>query len=74
MPEGQVLELDPILGVEALPAIAPPRIALGTRPIESANPTDPLALADPRPFEIEMSGGPMLAPEDLALEQGKRRR
>jgi hypothetical protein len=73
MKDGRVLEVDPILGVEALPGIAPPPIALGTRPIETLDPSQPLVLADPRPFAVAMSGTPLLAPEDPALEHGKRR-
>jgi len=75
MKDGRVLEVDPILGVETLPGIAPPPMALGTRPIESLPSPQPIALADLRPFQIAMSGGPMLAAqEDPALDQGKHRR
>ncbi|HWE24098.1 MAG TPA: hypothetical protein VG496_09175 [Myxococcales bacterium] len=75
MRDGRVLEVDPILGVEALPGIAPPAIALGTRPIDSLDPAQPLALAEVTSFEIAMSGTPMLtAQEDAAPEHGKRRR
>jgi hypothetical protein len=75
MADGRVLEVDPILGVEALPGIAPPPIALGTRAIDSISSEQPLSLADARSFQIEVSGAAMFAaPEDDALEQGKHRR
>jgi hypothetical protein len=73
MPDGRVLEVDPILGVEALPGIAPPPAPLGSRAIESFEPADPLLLADARSFEIHLSA-PVLTPDDAALEQGKHRR
>ena len=73
MADGRVLEVDPILGVETLPGIAPPAVALGSRPVESLVAAEPLQLADARPFEIHMSA-PVLAPEDPELEHGKRRR
>ena len=73
MPDGRALEVDPILGLEALPAIAPPPVPLGARAIESHAPTEPLLLADPRPFEIRMTAQ-VPAPEDPALEHGKHRR
>jgi hypothetical protein len=75
MPDGRVLEVDPILGVEALPGIAPPPIALGTRPIESVPAGQPLAIADVRSFHVEVSGAALFAAqEDAALEHGKHRR
>ena len=75
MKDGRVLEVDPILGVEALPGIAPPAIALGTRPIDSLDSTQPLVLADVRSFHVAMSGAQMLAaPEDPAPAHGKGRR
>jgi len=73
MPDGRVLEVDPILGIEALPGITPPAVPLGSRPIESLAPAEPLVLADARPFEIHMTA-PVMTPEDSALEHGKHRR
>jgi hypothetical protein len=74
MKDGRSLEVDPILGVEAFPGIAPPAIALGTRPIESADTAQPLTLADVRSFQVTMSSTPMLAAqEEAAAEHGKRR-
>jgi hypothetical protein len=73
MPDGRVLEVDPILGIEALPGIAPPPVRLGSRPIESLLPAEPLVIADARPFEIHMTAQ-VPAPEDPALEHGKHRR
>jgi hypothetical protein len=75
MKDGRVLEVDPILGVEALPGIAPPAIALGTRPIESPASEQSFSLADVRSFQVAVSGGAMLAAQDdPALEHGKHRR
>jgi hypothetical protein len=74
MKDGCVLELDPILGVEALPGIAPPPVSLGTRLVDSLTATQPLTLADLRPFQIAMSGAALIAADDSALEQGKHRR
>ncbi|HYZ89244.1 MAG TPA: hypothetical protein VE620_08110 [Myxococcales bacterium] len=75
MADGRVLELDPILGVETLPGIAPPPVALGTRPIESSTSEQPLSLADARSFQIEVNGAALFAAsEDSALEHGKHRR
>ena len=74
MKDGCVLEVDPILGVEALPGIAPPPVSLGTRPVDSLDPAQPLTLADVRPFQIAMSGAALIAADDSALEQGKHRR
>ena len=73
MPDGRVLEVDPIVGVETLPGIAPPPVPLGSRPIEFLAPAEPLLLADGRPFEIHLSAA-VLTPEDPALEHGKHRR
>jgi len=75
MKDGRVLEVEPILGIEALPGISPPAIALGTRPVDCVSSSQPLALADVRSFQIAMTGGPMLAAqEDPALDHGKHRR
>jgi hypothetical protein len=74
MKDGCVLEVDPILGVEALPGIAPPPISLGTRPIDSLEPTQPLTLADVRSFHVAMGGAALIAADDSAVEHGKHRR
>jgi hypothetical protein len=74
MKDGRVVEVDPILGVEALPGIAPPAIALGTRPIDSLDSAQPLVLADVRSFQVAMSGAAMIAAaDDPALAHGKSR-
>jgi len=73
MQDGRVLEVDPILAVEALPAIASPAGVLGARPVDSQPRADPLRLVDARPFNIDLGQGPALAADEPALEQGKRR-
>ena len=73
MPDGRMLEVDPILGVETFPGIAPPQVALGSRFVESVATAEPLLLADARPFEIQMTA-PVLTADDPASEHGKHRR
>ncbi len=73
MQDGRVLEVDPILAVEALPAIASPAGVLGARPVDSPLAADPLRLADARPFHIDLGHGAAIADDEPALEQGKRR-
>jgi len=73
MQDGRVLEVDPILAVEALPAISSPAGILGVRAVASPGTSDPLRLADARPFHIDLGHGPAMAADEPALEQGKRR-
>jgi hypothetical protein len=72
---GRVLELGAIRAVEPLAAIIPaPQLALGTLPVEQADRFDPVALADPRSFRVELGSAPLLAGDEQAVEHGKRRR
>jgi hypothetical protein len=73
MQDGRVLEVDPILALDALPAISSPAGVLGARPVDSPPGADPLRLADARPFNVDLGHGPALAADEPALEQGKRR-
>ncbi|MFL5312452.1 MAG: hypothetical protein ACJ79H_18610 [Myxococcales bacterium] len=73
MQDGRVLDVDPIPALAALPAIASPAGALGSRPIESSLALDPLLVADPRSFRVDLGHGPTPAADERALEQGKPR-
>ena len=73
MQDDRVCEVDPVPSVDALPAIASPAGILGTRPIGSPPSTEPLRLADARPFQIDLGHGPSVAAAEPALEHGKRR-
>jgi hypothetical protein len=73
MQDARVLEVDPIAALDALPPIAAPGLTLGPRAVVSYGAPDPLSLADPRPFRVDLEHGPGLAADEPALEQGKRR-
>jgi hypothetical protein len=73
MQDDRVCEIEAIPAVDALPVIAPPAGALGTRPLGSPPAPEPLRLADARPFHIDLGHAPAVAGAEPALEQGKRR-
>ena len=68
-----MFEVDRISAVESLPAIGAPDGILGPRNVEPASSPEPLALADTRPFCIELGHGPALPADEASIEQGKRR-
>jgi len=68
-----MFQMDRISAVDSLPAIGAPEGVLGPRNVEPESSAEPLALADTRPFRVELGHGPALPADEASIEQGKRR-